>query len=252
MSGAGSHGADVQTDPKYYAVTEGTWPCYRSFSLGPVTLREGQGGGSRVSAATVEGGTATEAEIATAETAMREMGQDPLFMIRDGEDSLDAQLAARGYVVKDPVVLWTCPVDHLCDIDIPPVTVFCVWEPLAIQHEIWAQGGIGPERFAVMQRANGPKTALLGRWDDSPAGTGFLAIHDGVAMVHALEILPHQRRKGMAAWLMRRAARWAAEQGAQELAVLCTRANEGANGLYASLGMTVAGRYHYRHNPEGV
>ena len=142
MSGAGSHGADVQTDPKYYAVTEGTWPCYRSFCLGPVTLREGKGGGSRVSAATVEGGTATEAEIATAETAMREMGQDPLFMIRDGEDSLDAQLAARGYVVKDPVVLWTCPVDHLCDIDIPPVTAFCVWEPLAIQHEIWAQGGM--------------------------------------------------------------------------------------------------------------
>ncbi|NKW78995.1 GNAT family N-acetyltransferase, partial [Rhodobacteraceae bacterium R_SAG7] len=39
---------------------------------------------------------------------------------------------------------------------------------------------------------------------------------------------------------------WAAEQGATELAVLCTRANAGANALYARLGMQQAGGYHYR------
>ncbi|MBQ4807954.1 GNAT family N-acetyltransferase [Phaeobacter sp. HS012] len=240
------------TDPKFYDVTDHTWPAAEMWQLGPVTLRRGDGGGSRVSAATVITGHASEAEITAAEQAMSEMGQDHLFMIRDGQDALDAQLAARGYVIKDPVVLWICPVEQLCHVEIPPVTAFCVWEPLAIQHEIWAAGGIGPERFAVMQRVEGTKTSLLGRCDDSPGGTGFVAIHDGTAMIHALEILSHQRRKGMGVWLMHRAARWAADQGARELAVLCTEANAGANGLYASLGMLRAGRYHYRHNPKGV
>lgn len=240
----------MTTDPRFYAVTEATWPEAARRDLGTITLREGQGGGSRVSAATVNG-VATEEQIAAAEDAMRAMGQDCLFMVRDGEVALDAQLAARGYVVKDPVNLWLCPVAQLTDTPMPRVTTFCVWEPLAIQREIWAEGGIGPERLAVMARVQGPKTALLARNRDKPAGAGFVAIHDGVAMVHALEILPHQRRAGMGAWMMRQAAFWAQDHGAQELAVLCTKRNDGANGLYASLGMEPAGEYHYRILQEG-
>lgn len=239
------------TDPKYYAVVEATWPTAVKSSLGPVVLREGQGGGSRVSAASVEG-VASEAEIGAAEQAMRAMGQDCLFMIRDGQDDLDAQLAARGYVVKDPVNLWLCPIEKLTDVEIPRVTTFALWSPLEIQREIWIAGGIGPERQAIMQRVTGPKAALLGRYNDKPAGAGFVAVHEGVAMVHALEILPHQRRHGMGAWMMRQAAIWAAENGAQEMAVLCTKQNAGANGLYASLGMTSSGQYHYRHLPSGA
>ncbi|MEP4039138.1 GNAT family N-acetyltransferase [Pseudophaeobacter sp.] len=239
------------TDPKYYAVVEATWPTAATRSLGPVTLREGQGGGSRVSAASVEG-AASEAEIGAAEQAMRAMGQDCLFMIHDGQDGLDVQLAARGYVVKDPVNLWLCPIEKLTDIEIPRVTTFALWSPLEIQREIWIAGGIGPERQAVMDRVTGPKAALLGRYDDKPAGAGFVAVHDGVAMVHALEILPHQRRHGMGAWMMRQAAIWAAENGAREMAVLCTKENAGANGLYASLGMTKSGQYHYRHLSSGA
>ncbi|OED46440.1 GNAT family N-acetyltransferase [Rhodobacteraceae bacterium (ex Bugula neritina AB1)] len=240
----------MTTDPRYYALTEATWPPAASRELGPVTLREGQGGGSRVSAATVQG-TAADADIAAAEAAMRAMGQACLFMIRDGETELDARLEARGYAVKDPVNLWVCPVAQLTDVPVPRVTAFCIWEPLAIQREIWEQGGIGPERLAVMHRVQAPKTGLLGRHKDKPAGAGFVAIHDDAAMVHALEILPHQRRCGMGAWMMRQAAFWAAEHGAAELAVLCTKGNEGANALYASLGMECAGEYHYRILQQG-
>ena len=239
------------TDPKYYAVVEATWPTAAKRQLGPITLREGQGGGSRVSAASVEG-SATEAEIETAEQAMRAMGQDCLFMIRDGQDDLDAQLGARGYRVKDPVNLWVCPIEKLMDVEIPRVTTFALWSPLEIQREIWIAGGIGMARQAIMERVSGPKAALLGRYDDKPAGAGFVAVHDGVAMVHALEILPHQRRRGMGVWMMRQAAFWAAENGATEMAVLCTKENAGANGLYASLGMTNGGQYHYRQLPSGA
>lgn len=238
----------MKTDPRYYAVVDGTWPPASKRELGPITLREGQGGGSRVSAATANGPVSSD-DIAAAEAEMQAMGQDALFMIRDGDAALDAQLEARGYEVKDPVNIWSCPPAQLTDVAIPRVTTFCVWEPLEIQRETWAAGGIGPERVAVMERAAGPKTALLGRYNDKPAGAGFVAIHDGVAMVHALEILPHQRRRGMGAWMVRQAAFWAVEQGAKELALVCTKANAGANGLYASLGMDLVGQYHYRHKP---
>ncbi|TNJ47843.1 GNAT family N-acetyltransferase [Phaeobacter sp. B1627] len=233
------------TDPKYYEVVEATWPCLRKDRLGPVTLRVGGGGGSRVSAATAEGDL-SDAQVSEAETAMAALKQPRLFMIRDGERDLDAQLDRLGYEVMDPVVLWTCPPALLTDVEIPRVTTFCIWPPLAIQREIWETGGIGPERLAIMERSDVAKTSLLGRWDDKPAGTAYVAIHNGVAMLHALEILPHQRRKGMGVWIMRQAARWAAAEGARELVVLCTRANTGANALYARLGMTPAGGYHYR------
>ncbi|MGI9369362.1 MAG: GNAT family N-acetyltransferase [Ruegeria sp.] len=227
------------------AVVDGTWPAARYETLGPFILREGQGGGSRVSAASRIGDVAPP-DIDAAEAAMLAMGQKRIFCLRPGDEALDSELASRGYVMFDPVNIYTCPVDHLTDIPIPRVTVFTLWEPLAIMHEIWAQGGIGPERLAVMHRAKGPKTGLLLRHRDQPGGTGFIAIHDGTAMVHALEILPHQQRQGLGQWALRAAAFWALDNDAHTLSVICTKANEGANGLYHSLGMQIAGEYHYR------
>jgi GNAT superfamily N-acetyltransferase len=64
--------------------------------------------------------------------------------------------------------------------------------------------------------------------------------------VHALDIVPEQRRQGLAAWMMRAAAHWAADWGTEWLTVVCTQENAGANALYTSLGMELAGQYHYR------
>lgn len=236
------------TAPWIGDVIDGTWPAARFDHNGVWTLREGQGGGSRVSAATAHG-PASEADITLAETAMREMGQQPIFMIRDGDDALDQQLDARGYEIKDPVQVYSCPTQNLTDKPMPRVTVIPVWEPLAIMGEIWATGGIGPARLEIMKRAAGPKTGFLVRHREMPAGTGYVAIHQGVAMVHAVEILEHQRRAGMGGWIMRAAAFWAAENGAHTLAVMCTCANTGANALYTSLGMQGVGHYHYRILP---
>jgi GNAT superfamily N-acetyltransferase len=233
-------------DPsRLFDAVEATWPAARLIRQGPILLREGKGGGKRVSAATAEG-TVDDAAIATAEEAIREMGQSPLFMVRSGEDALDATLDARGYAVVDPVVLLTASIAHLTDQPVPPVTAFCIWEPLAIMREIWAKGGIGPARIEVMERA-ACKTAVLARWNQRPAGTGFVAVDGPIAMVHAVEVLPEHRRQGVAGWIMRQAAFWAREQGAQTMAVLCTRANTGALRLYSGLGFEPVTGYHYRH-----
>ncbi|WP_415922199.1 GNAT family N-acetyltransferase [Tateyamaria sp. SN6-1] len=229
---------------------EGTWPPARAMRTGPWTIRDGAGGGKRVCAATAEA-PVTVPDIATAEDAMTAMDQPRLFMLRAGEAALDDILAARGYQVIDPVTLYDAPVSLLTDIPIPRVTAFAIWEPLAIMVEIWAAGGIGPERLNVMHRA-AVKAGILARHADQPAGAGFVGLHDGVAMVHAVEVLPHQRRKGVAAWIMRRAAFWAAEQGADRLAVLCTDANVPANALYQRLGFKRACGYHYRIHPEDI
>jgi len=231
---------------RLYQVIDHTWPAARLWTEGGWTLRDGQGGGKRVSAATI---AAPEADIAQAETSMRAMGQRPLFMIRSGDDPLDTELAARGYAIVDPVNLYVAPVAQLTDVPIPRVTAFDIWEPLAIMLEIWAKGGIGPERIQVMHRAK-TKTAILTRWNEMPGGVAFAAIHDEVCMVHAVEVLEHQRQQGVAKWLMRRAAFWAERQGADRLAVLCTKANVGANCLYQSLGFAHVGDYHYRQSAD--
>ena len=229
------------------AIVDGTWPAARYETLGPFRLREGLGGGSRVSS-TNRIGNEGEYDIPAAEAVMQAMGQKPIFCIWPGDEALDWQLADRGYVILDPVNIYSCPADHLTDVPIPRVTVFNIWEPLAIMREIWAQGGVGPERLAVMHRAGGPKTGLLLRSNDQPAGAGFVAIQDRVAMVHALEIMPEHRRQGMGRWAMRTVAFWAVDNSAQTLSVICTKANAGANGLYQSLGMELVGEYHYRQH----
>ncbi|NOR30003.1 MAG: GNAT family N-acetyltransferase [Sulfitobacter sp.] len=231
---------------RLYEVIDQTWPAARRWTENRWTLRDGQGGGKRASAATL---STPGADISVAETAMRAMNRTPLFMIRQGEDAFDAELAARGYEIIDPVNIYILPIEQLTDVPIPPVTAFEIWEPLAMMLEIWAKGGIGPARIDVMRRA-AQKTAILSRWKEKPGGVAFAAIHDGVCMVHAVEVLEHQRGMGVGKWMMRRAAVWAQAQGATQMAVLCTKANVPANRLYQSLGFAHVGDYHYRQLSE--
>ena len=168
-----------------------------------------------------------------------------LLMIR-GEDSvLDLDFAYRGFWIFDTVQVLAEEVVKLTDVPIPPVTTFSVWEPLAFMREFWAQGGVGPARLDVMARAD-TKTAVLARANDRPSGVGFVAVNEDIAMVHAVEVLPQQRRRGVAQWIMRQSAFWAQEQGARTMAVLCTEANKPALSLYSALGFASVGKYHYR------
>ena len=236
------------TVEQLFAASEATWPAARTWQQNGFTLRDGQGGGQRVSSATADG-PVTEDQIAAAEAAMRKMGQAPIFCVRKPGDALDAALAARGYVEKDATTLYTLPIERLTDKPIPRVTAFTIWEPLAMMKEIWATDGIGPARLAVMERAR-TKTAILSRWKEKPGGVAFAGVHDDICMVHAVVVLPHQRRQGVAEWMMRRAAFWGQAHGAQHMAVLCVVENVAANALYRRLGFAAVGGYHYRVLPE--
>ncbi|KZY46192.1 acetyltransferase, partial [Roseovarius sp. HI0049] len=185
-----------------------------------------------------------------AEEAMRVLGQTPLFMIRQGDDTLDTMLDARGYEVVDPVNLWIGPAQPLADKAGPRAKAYAVWEPLAVQVDMWADGGIGPGRIAVMHRVAATKTSIIGRFEHTPAATAFVGLHAGVGMIHALEVPEALRRKGVAVRACRQAALWTVQCGGTFISALCTQANTGANALYASLGLGVVGQYHYRKLQE--
>ena len=232
------------TEDALFDAVEATWPAAVYHRHGPCLLRDGQGGGKRVSSISVDAGWTAD-DIATAERACCDLGQIPLFQLRRGQAELDTELDARGYQVVDPVDLLAAPVSALTA-DLGRLDTLPSWPHLAVQAEIWAGGGIGPARLAVMDRAAGPKTALLGRHNDHPVATAFIACHGPIAMLHALEVVPEARRQGIARVMMQGAANWAARQGAQDLAVLVVKTNQPAQNLYKSLGMAAMGHYFYR------
>lgn len=226
------------------ALMEATWPAARCIEVGPWQVRDGQGGGQRVSATTAQGAW-REDDLALAEAEMDRLGQKRLFLIRAGEADLDAALAARGYRINDPVVAYAAPVAQLAQ-PVSSMAAFRHWPPLAIACDLWAEGGIGPARLAVMDRVTGPKCAILGRTEDRPAGAAFVACHGKSAMLHALEVTPAMRRRGSAHNMLRAAASWAQDQGAETFVLVVTEANAAARALYEAQGMVAVGQYHYR------
>lgn len=233
------------------AAVDATWPAARFVETVPWLLREGLGGGQRVSAATALG-SVRNGDIDTAIDGMARLDQPPLFMIRSQDKALDDLLETRGYVIKDPVTVLMAPIATLTA-DLPPVAVTPSWPPLSVQREIWANAGIGPKRIDVMDRVRTAKTTHLGRHKDVPAGTAFTALHGKLAMLHALEVAPDQKRNGVGRNIMIGAANWAAAQGATWLAVLVVNANKAANAFYNNLGMVSTGvGYHYRRAPKDM
>ncbi len=228
---------------------DATWPAAETRRLGGWLLRRGQGAGHRVSAASWLPGAGERPDIAAAAAGMADWGQPALFRLGAEEAALDAALAEAGYAPREPVAVYAAPVAALADGADETARVIRVTTRLQVAEEIWAAGGVGPARRAVMARAAGPAVVLLARLGDRPAGVAFAALDRELAMVHAIEVAVGHRRRGAGAMLLRGAANWAAEHGAAALALAVTEANRPACALYDRLGMAVAARYHYRALP---
>lgn len=225
-----------------------TWPADSCQSLDKWIIRSGKGGGKRVSATTPrsESDALMADDVAIAETAMAQIGQPELFMLRPEDVALDTLLESRGYSIIDPVNLYFCPIETLTNKAVEPVSAFSIWPRLAIMEELWSDGGINGARRAVMDRVTLPKTTILGRAKDRASGCAFVAVDGDMAMIHAIHVDPALRRNGSAINMMRAAAHWAQGHGARSFSLAVTAANTGANALYCELGLTVVGKYHYR------
>ncbi len=230
-------------------VMEATWPPARTIAAPGFGLRDGAGGGKRVSAATAHADWHPD-QVQHAEAGMRALGQDPLFLIREGDETLDSTLHDKGYRIIDPVMAYAIPADALPAA--PWMTTFPHWPPMAVAESIWAAGGIAGARLAVMDRVTLPKTAILARAGDRASGVAFVALDGAIAMLHGLEVNPTHRRQGSAQNILAAAAQWTIASGGSTLALVVTTANVGARALYEKCGMNVVGQYHYRALPDGL
>lgn len=224
---------------------ETTWPAAEFADAGGFRVGRGLGAGGRVSSARAMRPDWTGADIAAAEAVHREWGQPAVFRLPDGDQRLADALTQRGYRAENPTAVMVADCDRLADRAVPGMTVFALWPPLAIQGDIWAAGNINPARQAVMMRGDLPRSALLARIEDRAAGAAFVATDGPVAMIHAIEVLPAFRRRGLASWLLRRAAVWGQQNGASRLGLAVSRANRDARALYDRMGFKEAGGYRY-------
>ena len=222
-----------------------TWPAEEFLELPEWKLRKSIKGGKRVSAVTAIGKSGIPA-IQFVENTLEEWCQDKLFMIKAGENSLDEALKERGYCIVDPTNIWSISAEVLSMQQIPPVTAFSIFPPLAIQREIWTANGIDSSRIEIMDRVKTPKTTIFGRINAKPAASAFVAVSNKIAMVHALVVDHKFQRQGMGKHVMQKVGVWAHQQGAESVVVLCTKQNQSANNFYKILGMKVIGEYHYR------
>ncbi len=227
-------------------VVNATWPAARQFRCGPFLLRDGQQAGKRASAATLETDLFTNNDIISAQAEMLALNQPSLFMIRNNEPALDTALEHLGYEAFDFVTLFAAPSALLAAKDTAELHAIASPEPLAAMAEIWAAGDIGPMRINAMLRAADPKTFYLGRTNDTPAGAAFVAVHNRIAMIHALEVAAPFRRCGLGQQIMAAAAAWALSNASPIFALVVLSSNKAACGLYRNLGMVEAGHYHYR------
>jgi N-acetylglutamate synthase len=85
-----------------------TWPPARIWHQNGWTLRNGAGGGKRVSAATASAD-------ARAEDLAALMPHGPLAMLRPDQATLDADLAGLGYALVDPTLIYAAPVADLAE-----------------------------------------------------------------------------------------------------------------------------------------
>lgn len=222
-----------------------TWPPAETARAGGFLVRRGLGGGRRVSSGLLE---APDWCVAEAEDAMARWGQPPCFQIWPGQERLDADLAGRGYAIRDPSVVLEAPADALALAGCDERTIYCE-APLASMEEIWRNAGMGRPQRAIMDRVTGPKTWILGRLGDRPAGAAFAAASGPAAVLHALEVRPAARRAGLGARMTRAAAAWAVRNGADRLLLAVRSGNAAALGLHAALGLSETCRYHYRERP---
>lgn len=234
----------MSMSPAEDAAFEASWPAAEYASAGAIRMGRAPGAGNRVNSARPTSPDWTEADIDRAVDIQTGWGQTPLFRVAD-DDPLAAALLARGWQAQQPTRLLSAPLARLTDTPVPRVTAFAVWPPLAIQRDLWTELGITAARQAVMDRVRLPKAAILGRVEDRAAGVAFAAIDGPLAVLHALEVTPALRRKGLAGWLMREAAFWAASQGADRMLLAVTAENGPAQALYCGLGFTDIGGYRY-------
>ncbi|TDD61813.1 GNAT family N-acetyltransferase [Kribbella antibiotica] len=187
------------------------------------------------------------------ETLYQAHGITPSFQISPAAQptDLDARLAARGYVVKNPTSVQCAAVAEVLAA-LPSPTVEVNISPVA--DDAWMQfwwqndGRGGSAEQAVARQILHRGAALYARIvvDGRIAAIGRLALVDDWSGLYCIAVDPAFRRQGLAQAVMHGLLQEATTRGIGQVFLSVLADNTAALALYARFGFSTVSRYHYR------
>jgi ribosomal protein S18 acetylase RimI-like enzyme len=122
----------------------------------------------------------------------------------------------------------------------------------------WFQAYAAAEAFDTLAaevrwntlRRTGPRDAYaLLRANGQPVGVGRGVLERGRVGIFGMSTHPEHRRQGYATAVLHALARWASENGAEDMYLQVEMHNTGAQALYARAGFETLYHYYYRQKP---
>jgi N-acetylglutamate synthase len=226
------------------------WPARDATEVDGWLWRHTSGGSIRANsaAALAYSGSDLDASIDRVEALAQERGVPPCFAISDVSvpASLDARLAARGYIRGADHVTMAKRVEPTVAF---PDAVDAAPQPSPGWLNAYLSG-LSEDRRAVAPEIlmRLPATALYvsARTQGRDISSG-LTISDGsVASVQCMATLPNAQRQGGARRVLQAIEHSAAQRGQSTLYLQTGDDNDTAKALYVSAGFSVIGRYHTR------
>ncbi|WP_326822560.1 GNAT family N-acetyltransferase [Streptosporangium sp. NBC_01756] len=181
------------------------------------------------------------------ETFYGERGQPACVQVCPAEHhrSLDASLAARGYILNGRTLVLTAPTADVIAATAATTPVETV-DDRARWPRLFAELNDRPDGSEVIARIAAPTAFLAVTTAGRTAGMGLFVADSGWAGVFCMATHPGHRRRGVATAVLGAGARWAADQGAGRLYLQVEEENEAARALYTRIGFTPSHSYHYR------
>ena len=159
---------------------------------------------------------------------------------------LDQRLAARGYVVHDPVTTLVKPV--------APVALPAHVTLSEVPSEGWMAvylSNVTPDRrpFAadILARVPPPRVFAEAQRDGEAIATALGVLCEDAVIAECVGTSAAERRQGAASAVMQALESWGARHGARTIGLQAVTTNVPAQGLYVALGYSAAGTYHYRY-----
>jgi GNAT superfamily N-acetyltransferase len=231
-----------------------TWPAPRTEPLGGWLLRHADGWTGRANTALVAGDPGTDLPTAVDRVVAwyRALGHRPACQLPlPAAADVDAYLAARGWPADPTVHVLTAPLER---IDAGEARGGPAVELAGEPASDWLamagarKGGLppaavsvltGPEKRIFVERRSGDRLIAIGRG----------AVVDGWLGITLVEVVPAERRKGLARQILAALVEWAAGQGAHDAFLQVQEANAAARALYRGAGFRLHHTYRYRRSP---
>jgi len=262
MTGAGETGAvtaPASSERERLLAIEGAavraWPAGETRDVDGWLWRYSGGGSQRANSVSAlhYRGSDVERTIDEIERLYRERGAPVRFQVGfplSEPADLDARLAARGYVIHDPVTTLVKPV---ADVAMPADATLG-----ETPSEGWLKvylGNISADRRpfaeAILARVPRPRVFAEVRRRGETIATALGVLHEEAVIAECVGTSDSARRQGAASAVMLSLEAWGGTLGARTIGLQAVSTNRPAQGLYAALGYAAAGTYHYRFLGEG-